>query len=738
MPQSLTQKANTTFIKGLITEAGPLTFPPDASVDELNCSLERDGSRTRRLAVEYESGYTLSDNAYTPNLLVHTGTWSNVGGVAGREFTVVQIDSTLFFYNKSANPLSGEAVPVSTSDSTVYELDLSTHERTASLLGAGSAKVELASINGNLVVASNELNTFYISRDDTTEAFSTTEITFRVRDFEWQGDRTTYSDQGAPTVPIGRQYDTINTGWASTAGSSTDGEAALATYIAANSSNYPPLTHPWYSGKTAAGAFAVADWEKVYSGSSILANGHFILDLYTKDRDTASGLTGVTASPEATRFKTVATYADRIFYAGLESRANGTKIYFSQLVETEQELGECFQVSDPTSEEISDLLDTDGGYVSIHGCHNIKRLHTMGSILLVFAENGVWSIGGVDDIFRATGFSVNKLTEVGIVNSHSFVSAEGRPYWWSATGIHTLAPDDVTGALREQNISLPTIQTFWNEIPSEGKNGCIGKYDELNRQVFWIYPSDGETTASKLNEVLVLDEVLQAFYPWTIADKASSTNYVVGLSFYRGTNAGTVDYTVVDENGNEVVDGSGNTVIAQETLANFTSDSVIKLLVWDGATNKVTFAGFTGTDFLDWGDANYSSYAEAGHDFLGDMTLKKNAPFITVYMRTTETGWTGSEVLGYTPIRPSSLKVSSYWDFKTTTSSTAQQAYRFKSMPVVDPNDLTTFGYPNTVIATRLKMRGRGRSMRVRFESEEGKDFNLLGWEVIGARNGSL
>ena len=36
MAQSLSQKTTNTFIKGLITEAGELTFPEGASVDELN------------------------------------------------------------------------------------------------------------------------------------------------------------------------------------------------------------------------------------------------------------------------------------------------------------------------------------------------------------------------------------------------------------------------------------------------------------------------------------------------------------------------------------------------------------------------------------------------------------------------------------------------------------------------------------------------------------------------------
>lgn len=732
MSQSLTQKAATTFIKGLITEAGELTFPPDASVDESNCSLERDGSRTRRLGLEYETGFSLSADTFTPSSIVRTLSWENVGGVAGREFTVVQVGSTVVFYDKSSSPLSGQPVPISTSNATTYNLDLTAHERVGSL-GAALEPIQVTSINGALVIVSSEINPIYLDRDATTEAFTATVINFKVRDFEWQGDKSTYGTETASaSVTVAQEYDTANTGW-----SGTKGAAALATYLAANTNNFPALTHAWYSGKNATDDFNEAAWQKVYSGTSLIVNGHYLLDLFSKDRDTASGLTGVTTTTEASRFKTVATYAGRAFFAGLESKKNASKVYFSQLIDDLEYVGDCYSVNDPTSEEVSDLLDTDGGFISIPEAHNIKYLHVYGSTLLIFAENGVWSISGVDDIFRATGFSVNKLTSVGMVNETSFVSAEGRPYWWSATGIHTLVPNEVTGGLGEQNISLSTIQTFWNNISSTGKSTAVGEYDAVNRQVLWLYSSLTETTDYKFNEVLILDEVLGAFYPWTISDESSNTNYMIGTSFFRGTGASTVEYTVVDGDGNEVLNAAGDTVIVSQTKSAFNSDSAIKILVWDGDTNKITFAEFTGTLFKDWATANYTSYAEAGYDFIGDMTLKKNAPFITVYLRTTETGWTGDETNGYNPVRPSSCKVSAYWDFKTSSSSTPQQAYRLKGVPVIDTGDLGTFGYPSTVVTTRLKLRGRGRSVKLRFDSEEGKDFNLLGWEMLGARNGS-
>ena len=65
----------------------------------------------------------------------------------------------------------------------------------------------------------------------------------------------------------------------------------------------------------------------------------------------------------------------------------------------------------------------------------------------------------------------------------------------------------------------------------------------------------------------------------------------------------------------------------------------------------------------------------------------------------------------------------------------AQQAYRLKYPVVVDPTNLSNFAYPEDIITTRLKIRGHGRSMRIKYESEQGKDFILLGWGMIQGRN---
>lgn len=719
MPQSLTQKVVNTFVKGLITEAGELTFPADASVDELNCDLRRDGSRRRRLAAKVEGSNVLSTFTVATSTRFHSGKWENVGGQAGLEFLVLQVGSTLRFYNKTTPPYSSHQI--------TQTVDLSSYEVTGGV-GAANVNCQFASINGALVVSSPAIDTIYIERDNVTEALTTTRITFRIRDFEWLGDKSTYSTGIATaSASVQRQYDTANAGW-----SGTKGSAALTTYLTAKL-QYPPLTLPWYSGKDSSGNFSVAEWDKVFSGTSLIGNGHYILDFFNKDRSTVSGIAGIPADIETSRFKAVESFAGRIFYAGLESAKNTGVVLFSRQIETLKELGDCYQANDPTSEDISDLLDTDGGLIRIPDAVNIKYLYAFGAFLFIFADNGVWSINGVDGVFRATEYSLRRVSYTGMLTAESFAEAEGVPFWWSKTGIHTLQFDEVSNNPTEQNISLPTIQTFWDNIGSSNRSLVQATYDRLNKKIYWAYPNANEPNDNKLNNFLILDIPLGAFYPWRVSDQASSTSYIMGLTTYSGYGSDDTVLDVILPNGDDVVQGVDDVVSTQ--LTDFaTGDPAIVLLIRDGATGKLTMGSFSGDDYLDWGTANYSSYAEAGYEFFGDLLLQKTAPYIIVYSRVTEEGWTAVGT-GYEPIHPSSLLVSAYWDFSTSPASAAQQAYRYKTTPVVNPSNLNSFGYPETVITTRLKVRGRGRSMRLRFESEQGKDFVLLGYGVLGGRN---
>lgn len=698
-----TQRPVNTFVKGLITEAGELTFPENASIDELNCELFRDGSRRRRKGIALEDNYVDSSFTIGNSTTIEFGEWRNVGNNASKQYLVIQVGSALHFYDKAVFPYSsGELVGF---------VDLSTFDAGVGP-GVSNAKCSFASILGNLVVVSESLDPFYVT-EESTGVFTVTAINCRIRDFEWLGNRNTYDKEASSaTVTQERKYDTYNCGW------TVD---TLSTY----GSNWPPLTHPWFSGKDSSGNFSKSEWEKVYSGTSLIGNGHFIYNLFEKDRTDESLVTDLEVEIENSRFTAVATFASRVFFSGLKSSKNSGKVYFSQILQDMSSVGEFLQKNDPTSEEISDLLEDDGGVIVIPDASEIKRLYSFRNSIFVFSDNGVWQITGIDNVFSPTAYSVSRVSEVGLLNKNSFTAAEGTPFWWSKQGIHTLIFNEY-GQASEQNLSINTVQTFFDDISNSAKNKVVSAYDKNNKKIYWLYPNNEESVANKYNNVLVLDVPLQAFYPWKVSDQENPTDYIIGMQFYDSYRSEEQAFDVV-QGGDDIVVGSDDVV---ETLESADGGEVdIVFFVKDG--DHMTMARFSSDNFLDWGSADYSSYAVGGYDFIGELILKKTAPYVVTYLRETETGWEGDENSGYTPTHESSLLFSVYWDYKKSPSSSPQQVYKRNKAIIVDSSDLSNFESPSTVITSRIKVRGRGRSMRFKIESESGKDFIYLGHGLL-------
>ena len=199
MPQSLIQRTVNTFVKGLITEASELTFPENASVDELNCALERDGTRRRRKALTLEENHVLSNVTVPQGALVHTVDWYNVAGQPNLEFLVVQVNSILYFYEKSADPLSANK----------YSDTVNLNSYSASNnLSPSDERIQVTSLNGALIVASPAINTFYVEFNTVAQTFSETVISFKERDFEWQGTDVEVTSQyfSNDSTPLGKTY----------------------------------------------------------------------------------------------------------------------------------------------------------------------------------------------------------------------------------------------------------------------------------------------------------------------------------------------------------------------------------------------------------------------------------------------------------------------------------------------------------------------------------------------------
>lgn len=114
MPRTNLPVEFNTFVAGLITEASPLTFPQNASLDEENFVLRPYGSRVRRNGIDYESGYQIIDSTQTmpsdSNPIISIFKWDNVGGDSTKTFIVVQIGKRIHFFDASIQPLSSGLV----------------------------------------------------------------------------------------------------------------------------------------------------------------------------------------------------------------------------------------------------------------------------------------------------------------------------------------------------------------------------------------------------------------------------------------------------------------------------------------------------------------------------------------------------------------------------------------------------------------------------------------------------
>lgn len=751
------------FVAGLITEATELTYPPNSSSDEDNCILFTKGNRRRRLGIEFEDDFVRKvTNVTATNLetyAISTHEWMAVSGVGTLNFSVVQFGNILYFYDSSSQSLSAGIKS--------FTVDLDSYLAPA----ATTSTTEVISSSpgrGDLFVCSPLIEPIRISYDVGTDTISVEEIEIRIRDFDGVDDSLDI-DEEQLVLSTTHHYNLLNQGWFIT----PEGMDPL-TIFYNEALVYPGNNLQWYLAKKVAGARrstgTTATWansqngepdtvslRRLSIGTTAAPKGHFVIDPFYKDRASVSGIVGLTVESTDERPAAVKGFAGRICFA-LKS-----DIYVSQLLNQNRDnAGKCYQDADPTSEDISDLIATDGVVITIPEAGTILRLDVVGSNLMVFANNGVWAISGTDGGFKATDFQVNKITGAGILSRTGLVNAEGAIFWWSDTGIFTLQPDKVSGLPSAQNITDRTIKTFYNDIDSAVRTNAVGRYDSANQTITWLYKEEGDAPNDSspyyFNRLLNLNLGLGAFYPGSIGQLVDEEGEELGTPFVAGIIASPSLSQITEER--QVVDSSGNIVITSDddfvtidTSRSIGQSTFIKYLTVvpdvNDDTNDLTFSLFRNNSLTDWENyatidldldagGNYSSYVQTGHDIQGDITRFKQAPYIITHMKRTETGYS---VETEEWDNPSGLYLRGKWDWTDSGNSgkwsTNQQVYHIRERDI--PTSTTTdYDRGNNVITSRVRIRGRGRALQLRFESEDGKDFDLLGWGIIYTGNSSV
>jgi hypothetical protein len=433
------------------------------------------------------------------------------------------------------------------------------------------------------------------------------------------------------------------------------------------------------------------------------------------------------------RPKVCAFYAGRAWYSGVPSGSKLGWVMFSQVLTDISNATRCYQQNDPTSEAFSDLLDSDGGVIQIPEAGEIVGLTALGPVLLVFASNGVWQIGGSGGGFSASAYSVEKATNIGCLFQKSIVVSEDSAYYWGNSGIYQLTIDS-EGRARVADISEQKIKTFYQSIPAINKLYVDGKYNNSEKVVYWAYNGntieDTSSGAYKKNKFLCYNTQLSAFYTLSIDNTAGPV--VTAIAVTKETVESDIEFDVV-VGAAEVVVGA-NQVIAD---INVLQGAVKQLKCLTYAPVGVNFASvwsdFIRTSTNDWDKTfvgvDVDSYVVTGYNVGGvGPARSKTAQYVSVFAKRTEDGFDEQEQ----PTNPSSILMQTRWDFTDNTHpgkwSDDVEVYRPRRPFFVNFPTSYDDGYP--LVITKNKVRGRGKALQIKFAAGEGKQMHLMGWSI--------
>lgn len=454
---------------------------------------------------------------------------------------------------------------------------------------------------------------------------------------------------------------------------------------------------------------------------------------------TVGGLINVSfagTEPSETRFTHCAGFSGRVFYGGCPDKRLSDRIYFSKIVETDSDLGKCYQEADPTSEYISDLIPTDGGSILIPNLGVLKAMLPYGKALLVFSSEGVWAIGpGEGGLFAATSYSVSKVSDQGCIASDSVILADNIPMYWSEGGIYALMQDGNSGFLTAQNMTQNVINGLYNSIRWQEKTRVKASYDATRKRVFWLYnhrlvnPPTGDAPRTAINS-----QYSTTVTPLGILDDTDTDRitYTSALVFDLRLGAWT-RWSFSCEATRPVRD----LIILPSMYSTDTTNGALRFVCQQEATTEIYLGELTDITYRDWGIST-DAYLYTGPDSINEPERFKTAPYVHVFMRkeipeavvVEQSISGGTEISPYkiidlvVAVRTPSIYMQPRWDWARELDSAKipnyVQVYR---EPKPNPN---SFG----VIVTKNKIRGRGRNLFLAFKAGTDAPAWIDGWTI--------
>lgn len=748
MPKQSQRAEVNNFTKGLITEASLLNFPPNAASTIENFEINRTGGIDRRLGLSYENGYQLIDVEIGTNFLLYsrqTYTWKTVAGIPSLDFLVVQIGSTLRFFDIHATTLSDDGFLGSVALSGLDNFN----------------EYSLTSVEGYLVVATGSKQIAIVNYDSVTEEFSYELDTLKTRDV-W-GVEETFEEEDdhalrLATITNEHRYNLYNQSWGISRKDDADSPISPLDKYFTDLEVYPSNSEVVWTGLQYQPVTGTdTPFERIYTnlydevlGADIkAAKGYFIIDLLDRGASRAAKVTAnATKYPEIVDIeedslpidsstggaKIVCEFAGRVFYAGFNGEVvSGDKrsphlanyVFFSKLIKSRIDFMKCHQEGDPTSRDNAEVVDTDGGFVRISGANNVIGLINLESAIMVVCDNGVWSVtGGSDYGFSATNFKVSKITSFGGLSTSSFIVEGGRAYYWSQDGIYVIVKDQF-GDYGVQSLSATTIQSYYDKIPPEAKASVKGIYDPYDKKIRWMY-KEGSPMVESTTWELIFDVGLAAFfvnrirnltgYQVEVFDIFVGDPYQREISFDPGF--------VPSEDSPEPVE-RGN----YRSARYFTAIKIDEDIFF-------CFALFNNPSFRDWQEVNgigidARAFLLTGAATGGESAIDKQVPYLTMHFKRTENALDDD----FLPYNESGCLMRCQWDWAINRNSNRwtplRQVYKDRKTAWVRSGGATTdFTNAYSTVTSKNKIRGHGKAFSLYLQTQTDKDCRILGWVI--------
>lgn len=424
------------------------------------------------------------------------------------------------------------------------------------------------------------------------------------------------------------------------------------------------------------------------------------------------------------RIKDVLSFSGRYFYLV------GNTVLFSQVLnDTSTNYDRCYQEADPTSEEINDVVVTDGGYVKFPSTSALHAIKSFNRGVIVFGDSEVFGlISPSDQMFSATGYDIVELSKAGLIGSDSVVSVSDAIFYWSPLGIFRIGVSEQTGnTLVAQTVSINTIQEYYNNIPTFAKEHCKGVFDYVNNRIYWYYPSN-ENRMECLDMCLVLDLSHNSFMAFKVGESVDESLPIIS-NVCETPRARQIKPTMyVRVNGDRVV-VNGTPVIATEEESAYDRWTSLKHVIIN--KNSFSFGDYNSREFKDFDKHSYDSYMVsrpimfAGFSTFGnvvqDTANDKQVPILQTLFKRTEQSKLAD---GKNYIAASGANIRVRWGWSLTDRSNrwdmVQNGYR-------PQKDFLHDEY----VESRIHVRGRGKAFQVEIRNDDNKDFRLAGMNIL-------